>query len=150
MYTDRVSVATTGDAPFTYFRRARTGKNSSSRFQTSVEKMFRQRSTQRTHDRETKKTAAKLGRRRREFFPRPSSAPEGSFFATPIGENPFLHTLSVTDGKKFVFGTRSRLRTGKNSRSHAAASPKRKLCIFPITDGEKHHFCNIIGYRREE
>ena len=94
-----------------------------------------------------KKTAAKRGRSRREFFPPPSSAPEGSFFATPIGENRFLHTLSVTDGEKIVFGTRSRLRTGNNLRSHAAASPKRNLCIFPITDGEKLNFCTRYRLR---
>ena len=81
------------------------------------------------------------------FFSRPPSAPVNSFFANPIGQSPFLHTLSVTDGKKFVFGTRSRLRTGKKFTPPRRRAPEKKLCIFSVTGGEKVCFCTRYRLR---
>ena len=92
---------------------------------------------------------AKFGRRTREFFPRPSSAPEVSSFAHPIGDNPFCIRYRLRTGEK-RFCARSRLRTEKNSRSHDTTSPKRKLCIFRTTDGENTPFSHVIGFGGEK
>ena len=71
-------------------------------------------------------------------------------FAHVNEESSFLHTLSVTDGKKFVFCTRSRLRTEKNSRPPAATSKELKLCVFPITDGTKNRFLHTLSVTEEK
>ena len=84
----------------------------------------------------------------RIFVPRlrtSTPAHEMPAFAHVDVKNPFLHTLSVTDGKNFVFCTRSRLRTEKNSRPPAATSKEVKLCIFPITDGTKNRFWHTLS-----
>ena len=60
------------------------------------------------------------------FFPRPSPAPEMSFFANPIDQNPFLHTLSVTDGEKVRFWH-----------------------TLSVTDGEKIHATPPSRHRKE-
>ena len=60
---------------------------------------------------ETRPSSARI------FVPRlrtSTPAHEMPIFTHVIKEKSFLHTLSVTDGKKFVFCTRSRLRTEKN------------------------------------
>ena len=89
----------------------------------------------------------------RIFVPRvrtSTPAREMPVFAHVNEENSSLHTLSVTDGKKFVFCTRSRLRTEKKSRPPAATSKELKLCVFPITDGTKTVFCIRYRLRRKK
>ena len=62
-------------------------------------------------------------------------------------DNPFLHTLSVTDGKKFDFCTRSRLRTEKKftaSRRHVQGI--KTVCFPNYGRNKKPFFAYVIGY----
>ena len=106
---------THGATPFTYFRRLRTGKNSRSRFPTSVGKIIRRRPAQKADHRDAKKMAAKGGWRKRDFFP----------VRRRLRKCRFLQTLSV----KIRSCIRHRVRTGK----------QRFWPTFSITDGEKIH-----------
>ena len=63
------------------------------------------------------------------FVLRPSSAPEMSFLANPIGETPCLHTLSVTDRENRFLHTLS-VTEGENSTVPRHHVPEKKIVYF--------------------
>ena len=79
------------------------------------------------------------------FFPRPSSAPVNSFFANPIGQNPFLHTLSVTDGEKVRFWHTFSVTDGE--KIHATPPPRpRKETVYFLSYGRgKSSFLHTLS-----
>ena len=140
-----------GDAPFTYFCRARRNKKSHSQSPASVEKSIRRRPAQIADHRDAKNPVAKHGRRAREFlfleYGRPRRPTKGRFSHTLTRKVRFCTRYRLRTEKKFVFGTRCRLRTGKKFTPTRRRPPENKLCIFSITDGEKVRFCTRYRLR---
>ena len=79
------------------------------------------------------------------FFSRPSSAPVNSFFANPIGQSPFLHTLSVTDGEKVRFWHTFSVTDGE--KIHATPPPRpRKETVYFLSYGRgKSSFLHTLS-----
>ena len=139
-----------GSTPFTYFRRLRRNKKSHSQFPASVERLIRQRPAQIADHRDAKNSVAKRGRRAREFlfleYGRPRRLAKCRFSHTLTRKARFctryrlrtekirfLHTFSVTDGKKLTV-----------SRRHVRGN---KTVYFPnYGRNKKQFFASVIGY----
>ena len=138
------------DTPLSYFRRARTGKTSSSRLPAFAEKSIRRWPAQKADHRNAKKprrSAPVEG----AIFSRPSSAPVNSFFCKPYrSKSVFAYVIGYGRGKSSFLAHVLGYGRGKNSR-HPAAAPQKRNCVFSqLRTGKKFVFAHVIGYGREK
>ena len=139
-----------GSTPFTYFRWLRKNKKSHERFSASVEKLIRHRPAQIADHRDAKNSVAKRGRRAREFllleYGRPRRLSKCRFSHTLTRKTRFctryrlraekirfLHTFSLTDGKKLTVPSR-----------HVQGI--KTVCFPNYGRNKKPFFAYVIGY----